>query len=30
VEIGDDELYERILCEFPTWLKAARAARILR
>jgi stress response protein SCP2 len=29
-KVGDDELYDRILSEFPAWLKAARAARILR
>jgi hypothetical protein len=28
--ITDDELYDRILSEFPAWLKAIRAARILR
>jgi hypothetical protein len=27
--INDDELYDRILSEFPAWLRAARAARIL-
>lgn len=27
--ISDDELYDRILSEFPAWLKAARAARIM-
>ncbi len=28
--IGDEELYRRMLSEFPSWLKAARAAGILR
>lgn len=28
-EISDDDLYDRILSEFPLWLKAARAANIL-
>ena len=27
--ISDDQLYDRILSEFPAWLKAARAARIM-
>jgi hypothetical protein len=29
-EIADQELYDRVLQEFPTWIKAARAAGILR
>lgn len=28
-KIGDEELYDRLLSEFPTWLKAARAKGIL-
>ncbi|WP_336970775.1 VWA domain-containing protein [Sphingobium aromaticiconvertens] len=28
-EISDDDLYDRILSEFPLWLKAARTANIL-
>jgi hypothetical protein len=29
-QIADQELYDRVLQEFPTWIKAARAAGILR
>lgn len=28
--VPDDELYERLLNEFPTWLKEARAKKIIR
>jgi stress response protein SCP2 len=29
-DVGDGELYDRLLSELPTWLKAARAAGVLR
>ncbi|WP_436771922.1 VWA domain-containing protein [Yinghuangia sp. YIM S09857] len=29
VQVSDAELYDRLLSEFPSWIKAARAARIL-